>query len=194
MLAQRSPARLHRSDRLVTFYQRTQNEQILQQAEGYLELEMPEHALAALDRLSDRASIEAGESSLASHAWYLRGESLRSMECYEEALGPLEKAARFAPKDTHVHLARAWCYKRTGQLQRAIDSLEHALQNDPEDALVVFNLSCYWSLAGQKGLALSFLARALELDSSYRDLIDDEHDFDPIRSDPGFQSLTTVIV
>ena len=175
-------------------YQCRQDEQILQQAEGYLELEMPEHALAALDRLANRAAIEAGEPLLASHAWYLRGEALRSMGCYDEALGPLEKAARFAPENSHIHLARGWCYKRTGQLQRAIDSLEHALQIEPEDALIVFNLSCYWSLAGQKGLALSFLARALEIDSSYRDLIEDERDFDPIRSDPGFQSLTTVIV
>ena len=175
-------------------HDRTQNEQILQQAEGYLELEMPPHALAALDRLAQRAPIEAGESSLASHAWYLRGEALRCMERYEEALGALEKAARFAPDDSHVHLARGWCYKRTGQLQRAIDSLERALRNNPDNALVVFNLSCYWSLAGQKGLALSFLARAIEIDSSYRDLIEAERDFDPIRSDPGFQSLTTVIV
>lgn len=179
---------------IATSHQRTKDEQILQQAEGYLELDMPQHALDALDRIADRSLSEAGESSLASHAWYLRGEALRSMQRYEEALGPLEKAARLTPKDSHVHLARGWCYKRTGQLQRAIDSLEHALQNDPADALVVFNLSCYWSLAGQKGLALSFLARALEIDSSYRDLIEDESDFDPIRSDPGFQSLTTVIV
>lgn len=178
----------------MTSYHRTQNEQIFQQAEGYLELEMPGHALTALDRLADRAALEAGESSLAPHAWYLRGEALRSMERYEEALGPLEKAARLAPENSHVHLARGWCYKRTGQLQRAIDSLEHALRNDPDDALIVFNLSCYWSLAGQKGLALSFLARALDIDSSYRDLIEDERDFDPIRSDPGFQSLMTVIV
>ena len=178
----------------MTSQARTQNEQILQQAEGYLELDMPEHALTALDRLAQRASIEAGESSLASHAWYLRGEALRCMDRYDEALGALEKAARFAPENSHVHLARGWCYKRTGQLQRAIDSLEQALQNDPDDALVVFNLSCYWSLAGQKGLALSFLARALEIDPSYRDRIEDERDFDPIRSDRGFQSLTTVIV
>ena len=178
----------------MTSHERTQNQQILQQAEGYLELDMPQHALAALDRLAHLSSIEAGGSSLVSHAWYLRGEALRCMERYDEALGALEKAARFAPENSHVHLARGWCYKRTGQLQRAIDSLERALQNDPDDALVVFNLSCYWSLAGQKGLALSFLARALEIDSSYRDLIEDERDFDPIRSDPGFQSLTTVIV
>ena len=178
----------------MTPYHRTQHQQILQQAEGYLELDMPQHALTALDRLTDLSALEAGESSLAADAWYLRGEALRALQRYEEALVPLEQAARCAPQDNHVHLARAWCYKRTDQLRRAIDALEQALQNDPDDALIVFNLACYWSLAGQRGLALSFLARALEIDSSYRDLIEAETDFDPIRQDPGFQALTTVIV
>jgi hypothetical protein len=41
---------------------------------------------------------------------------------------------------------------------------------------------------------LVYLTRALELDPSYRDLVADEHDFDPIRGHPGFQELTGVIV
>ena len=32
------------------------------------------------------------------------------------------------------------------------------------------------------------------MSGDYRDLVHDEPDFDPIRNDPGFQALTTVIV
>ena len=40
-------------------------------------------------------------------------------------------------------------------------------------------------------LALEYLARSIELDPAYRDLVDEETDFDPIRDDPGFVALTS---
>jgi len=72
--------------------------------------------------------------------------------------------------------------------------LEEALQVEPGDALLHYNLACYWSLAGGKRRALKYLAAALRIDSEYRDLVDAEHDFDPIRDDPDFVSLVSVIV
>ncbi|MGV6806996.1 MAG: DbpA RNA binding domain-containing protein, partial [bacterium] len=42
-----------------------------------------------------------------------------------------------------------WCCKRTGQLEEAIESLEQALQRHPDDALVNYNLACYYSLEGR---------------------------------------------
>ena len=55
-------------------------------------------------------------------------------------------------------------------------------------------MACYWSLAGNCRWALDYLTRALEIDASYRDLVGNEQDFDPIRDDPRFQELTSVIV
>ena len=49
------------------------------------------------------------------------------MRRYFEALLPLERASRLAPEDIRVRLALGWCYKRTGRLDLAIDSLEKAL-------------------------------------------------------------------
>ena len=55
-------------------------------------------------------------------------------------------------------------------------------------------MACYWSLAGNAEMALSYLARALEIEPSYRDLIHKEHDFDPIRKHPSFRELASVVV
>jgi tetratricopeptide (TPR) repeat protein len=71
----------------------------------------------------------------------------------------------------------------------AIDSLERALASQPREALVHYNLACYWSLAGDRRQALEYLARALHIDPEYRRLVDGEPDFDLIRSDPEFQAL-----
>lgn len=51
-----------------------------------------------------------------------------------------------------------------------------------EDSLLLYNLACYESLAGQADDAVAHLRRALELDPSNRSLAAQDTDFDPIRS------------
>jgi hypothetical protein len=72
--------------------------------------------------------------------------------------------------------------------------LEEALAVAPEEAIVHYNLACYFSLAGNKGRALAHLAEALSIDPTFRDRIGEESDFNAIRSDADFQALTSVIV
>lgn len=160
---------------------------IIQEAEGYLELQMPQHALNLLDGVEDPGTFKG-------HTLYLRGEALRSMERYGEALEPLRGAAELTPSNLQVWLALGWCYKRQGRLDLAIEALDQACEIDPGMPLIHYNLACYWSLAGNKDRAIKYLARALDMDSQYRDLISSETDFDPIRSDPEFQALTVIIV
>lgn len=156
------------------------------QAEGYLELGMAQHALDALARLGD-------EDKLSDHASYLRGETLRALERYEEALVPLERIARATPEDMHVWLALGWCYKRIGRLDRAVRAVEQALKFEPKEAILHYNLACYLSLAGDKGRALRHLSKAFTFDPGYRGMVESEPDFDPIRSDPGFQALLSTV-
>jgi Flp pilus assembly protein TadD len=156
-------------------------------AEGYLELGMHEHALAALDRLGDPTSLET-------RATYLKGEALRALGRFGESLIELQRAAEASPDDIHIWLAMGWCYKRTGRIHMAIQALEEALTVEPGDALIHYNLACYWCLAGNKPRALKYLADTFRIDANYRDLVDAERDFDAIRNDPEFLSLMTVNV
>lgn len=167
---------------MVSSRERVQRTRIRQEAEGYLELGMPQHALDALARLGDPARFD-------SPALLLWGEALRAMERYHEALIPLVQAAEVEPENVHVWFALGWCYKRTGRLDLAIDSLQKALLAEPTEGLVYYNLACYWSLAGERRKALNYLAQALTMVPGFRDLIDDESDFDPIRCDHEFQVL-----
>ena len=166
---------------------RIRRQYLVRQAEGYLELGMPRHALDVLGRLDD------GDSML-SQALFLKGEALRELGEFEEALEPLQTASELAPSNIHIWLSLGWCYKRTGRIDMAIESLEEALIVDGGQALIHYNLACYWSLAGNSRQAVLFLAQALDLDPNYRDLVAAESDFDAIRNDRGFQSLLSVIV
>jgi Flp pilus assembly protein TadD len=153
------------------------------QAEGYLELGMPKQALEVLARLGDEELADT-------RSLFLQGEALRALERYQEAIVPLGRVAELDSENIQVWLALGWCHKRTGRLDLAIDALETALAADPNEALVCYNLACYWSLAGGKRQALSYLEQALSLNADYRRLANHESDFDPIRSDPEFQALS----
>ena len=143
---------------------------------------MPQQALEVLVRLGDEELADT-------RSLFLQGEALRALERYQEAIVPLGRVAELDSENIQVWLALGWCHKRTGRLDLAIDALETALMADPDEALIRYNLACYWSLAGGKRQALSYLEQALSLDPDYGRLAHHESDFDPIRSDPEFQAL-----
>ncbi len=182
---------------------RIRRQQILREAEGYLDLitvfgdRMPcrpdvrdtlaQRVLETLDRIDFPGGLQG-------NILFLRGQALRAMEQFAEAVVPLREAAEIEPQNIHIRLALAWCYKRCRRLDLAIQALEEALDADGAYAIIHYNLACYWSLAGNVKLAVTFLTQAFELEPNYRDHVHGERDFDPIRNHPHFQALTVVIV
>lgn len=154
----------------------------LDEAEGYLMLEMPAYALRILDGRSEWPLM-------AFEANFLKGEALRCLNRHREALTCLEAAAALRPDDVAVALAQGWCYKRTNRLAEAVDALERALRQEPDNALIHYNLACYWSLAANAARALEELAIALRLRPEMRRMIADEGDFDFLRGDSAFERL-----
>ena len=176
-------------------------QQIIREAEGYLELSIlfsdDFDTSVARERLTPRAidilKRVSDAGSLRGHALYLRGEALRSLDRYQEALEPLQTASEIDPENIHIWLALGWCYKRIGRLDLAIESLERALESDECKAIVYYNLACYWSLAHNKNRALEYLTQALAVNPDYRDMVSREQDFDFLRADPDFLALTSLI-
>jgi tetratricopeptide (TPR) repeat protein len=82
----------------------------LRRAEGYIELHLPDRALAELDAIQDQGPFEAAVA-------LLRGEALKSQEKYIEAVDPLKRAAVMIPAPLNK---RAWrslseCYRLSGR-------------------------------------------------------------------------------
>jgi tetratricopeptide (TPR) repeat protein len=154
----------------------------LDEAEGFLMLNLPERTLEILGRRADWATMQFEAS-------YLAGEALRQLGRHREALKPLEVAAKLRPDDVAVAVALGWCYKRTHRLAQAIDALQRAFSHDPAVPILSYNLACYWSVAGNVGKALDSLILALDLDPKLRSLLPYESDFDPLRGNPKFERL-----
>lgn len=164
---------------------RSSQEQIrrrLDEAEGYLLLELPLRSLEILESRPDWASMQF-------EACFLKGEALRELNRYRDALKPLEMASALRPGDSRVAMALGWCYKRTNRLAQAIDSLERVLREHPGEPLIHYNLACYWSLAGNAAKAIDALSTALELNPDLRALIPHETDFDRLRGNADFERI-----
>lgn len=182
---------------------RIQRKQLMQQAEGYLDLIFACDELLTLDdelrdrmarlALSNLVQIEDSQGHRA-RILYLKGQAYRAMRQYAEAVGPLEQAAELDPENVHIYLALGWCYKRSKRLDLAIESLERSLEYDYEIGIVHYNLACYWAISRNPKLAVSYLTTAFEIDSSLRDLVRDEPDFNSIRNHPDFLAIMSVIV
>ena len=187
----------------ISTYHRVRRQQMLREAEGYLDLMMvfsDQWPLRAevRDRLGERvlSTLELidHDHGRRAHVLYLRGQALRAMQRFVEAVGPLKESSEHDPDNLNVWLALGWCYKRSGRLDLAIQSLEDAMNVDPSQGIIYYNLACYWALAKNVKLSVAYLGRAFDLDPNYRDMVAVEHDFDLIRDHRDFQALNSVIV
>jgi Flp pilus assembly protein TadD len=176
---------------------------LLREAAGYIELgelladgdaPVPEHARKLFRRaLAELAKLpEASRSGTV--ASLLEGRARRALGDYHAALVPLQRVAEVAPEQLEAWLGLGWCYKRLGKLDDAITALRRGLEAAPSQPLLLYNLACYHSLAGDVSAAVDHLTKAISLDDRFRDLTGAERDFDPIRADPRFVAVTHVVV
>lgn len=155
----------------------------LEAAEGYLLLEMAERALTELNAIR-------AENSAFVFEWYsLHAEACRQLERFDDALSAYAVACDQRPADARLLSGMAWCFKRTEQLPQAIVAAEKAYHADPSQAVLLYNLACYYTLADDKALALSWLGRALRMDAELCRRIPLEPDFDSLRNDDDFQFI-----
>tara|TARA_B100000029_G_scaffold488431_1_gene544996 strand:+ start:723 stop:1289 length:567 start_codon:yes stop_codon:yes gene_type:complete len=158
----------------------------IEAAEGYLMLEMPEHALRELSVVESRETLDRSQMAALSR---LRGEACRLQEDFEEGARQFLAAQDGDPEDLTVSIGLAWCLKRTDRLEEAIDVMLAAYQFHDDEPIVLYNLACYFALAGDKVHALSWLGRAIRMEGALRELIPDESDFDSLRHDADFQLI-----
>ena len=154
----------------------------LMAAEGYLTLNMPDHALRELNHIED-----IGDERF--NANMLRGEALLMKKELRQALDSFRQAHLEKPTDLNALMRMDWCFKRIDQLPRAIDAMKLAYQFHKDVPVVLYNLACYYSLAGEKDDALSWLGRAFRMDRELLKLVPNETDFDPLRDDADFLHL-----
>jgi tetratricopeptide (TPR) repeat protein len=85
--------------------------------------------------------------------------------------------------------AHALAHWATEDWEAAIADFSRLHEEEPENALFLYNLACAESRAGRADAALDHLRRAAELEARFGELARTDDDFDPIRDDPRFASV-----
>jgi uncharacterized Ntn-hydrolase superfamily protein len=86
---------------------------------------------------------------------------------------------------------RANLFHTPGRYAEGVSLLRDALAARGEDAVLLYDLACFESLAGEPEDAVVHLTRSLELDSGLRAGAAADSDFDSIRQDPRFAALVS---
>ncbi len=83
-------------------------------AEGFLELDLPRYALEELDAIDDANRLEGP-------MMYLRGEALKALAQYDNAIEPLSRAAELFPPQLSkfAWMSLSDCYRETGKEELA---------------------------------------------------------------------------
>lgn len=175
--------------------------QLIQTAEGYLDLAVMFEDQWTLDETHRRKLASRAIECLNEirkplghkpQILFLKGQAHRIAGRFVQASKFFEQSTKLDPDNLHGLLALAWCYKRTGKLELAIAAMEDALKVEPESAIAHYNLACYGALNNNLDLAVLHLSLALDLNAEYRELVDSESDFDPIRDEDRFREVLEV--
>lgn len=89
-------------------------------------------------------------------------------------------------------LEKGLTFFHKGEYESAAEVLREAIIEDPQAFEAIYNLSCCYSMMGQKDNALTYFHRATQIAPQCADWAKEDREFDPIREDPVFQEMLAV--
>ena len=112
-----------------------------------------------------------------------------ALKRFDEAGTPLEKAIAVEPERPEPFVHLAYVHRRTVSLDKAIETMNRALELKPDMPLANYNLACYYAVNGAPDDALRYLRRAVNMDGDFRQIAREDEDFQSLHTNPGFRRL-----
>jgi tetratricopeptide (TPR) repeat protein len=127
---------------------------------------------------------------------YLQAQSLRmagheaeSRAINRESIRRAERTLTLNPRETRTLSLGSGALYHDGQVERAIEWAELALEIDPNDMSSLINAALLFVHLGRKDRAIDLLGHAFGLGWGKRDWIENDSDYDALRDDPRFQAM-----
>jgi serine/threonine protein kinase/tetratricopeptide (TPR) repeat protein len=154
------------------------------QAQGKLDRAVLYYERAAELRVDDyQAPI------FAAIAYRSLGRGEEAAAAASRGLAAAERALALNPGESRALYLGAMELEVTGDHARADEWARRAVQSDPTNPLMLYNIGCLHAVGGRPGLALDHLERAMELGMRNRDWLMTDPDLASIREDPRFKAL-----
>jgi len=196
----------------ITFHQMAQHEKAGQAFEEALRL-APNHwdALYYYARSSFASGNPAKAAALFRRAGDARREDyespnllvlcLRATDCAaeeireaaREAIRRSERALMLNPRDARCLSLASCVYIDAGDPARAVEFARRALEIQPDGMSPLVNAACCYARLGMKEESLALLKTVFGRGWGHRSWIENDPDYDSLRSDPRFRELMTYI-
>lgn len=151
--------------------------------EGRLEEAAEEFRKAAEIREDYQAAF------LAAQSFEALGRTEEARVRLTEALRVVEKHMELNPDDPRAATMRAVSLCRLDRPEEGLIWAEKALEIDPNDAGVRYNVACLYSLQGKVDEAIQCLEEALQGGFQNKEWFENDPDLGPLRDHPRFKSL-----
>jgi TolB-like protein/Flp pilus assembly protein TadD len=116
------------------------------------------------------------------------GRTADADSAFRRGLAVAEQRLELYPDDARAWYLGAGSLIEMGETGRAREWLARALDLDPGDAMVLYNVACGYSMLGELDEAIDCLERAVESFVNW-DWLEHDSDLNPLRSHPRFQRL-----
>src|ERR1700751_1375738 len=117
------------------------------------------------------------------------GRTAEEKSAEARALKMTTKPTEIQPDDPRALYLGAGILARTGDRERGFEWARRALEIDPEETSILYNVACVYSLLGRTEEALGCLEKVMEHGTFYKNWAAKDSDLDSVPSDPRFQAL-----
>lgn len=125
----------------------------------------------------------------AAQSYEAEGRRDDAAAAYRRALDAAERRLEFHPDDPRAATMRAVSLCRLGEAAEGLEWARRALEIDPSDAGVRYNVACLYALEGRRDEAMSCLEECLRLGFGNVEWIGRDPDLASLREDPRFETL-----
>jgi TolB-like protein/Flp pilus assembly protein TadD len=125
----------------------------------------------------------------AAQALEAQGKREEATAALRRALAAAERQLELHPDDPRAATMRAVSLCRLGEPAEGLDWARRALEIDPTDAGVRYNVACLYALAGKREEALQCLEECIRLGLGNHEWIERDPDLESLRDDARFQAL-----
>ena len=107
----------------------------------------------------------------------------------KRALQLVEKHIEHHPDDPRALYLGAGILARFGEKEKGIEWAKRALAIEPEEATILYNVACVYSLLGYDNEAINCLEKVMEHGIFYKNWAAKDSDLDALRNNPRFHAL-----
>ena len=118
-----------------------------------------------------------------------QGRMAEGEAAHRRSLRVIEKHLELHPDDARALYLGATDLCQLGEKGRSLEWAQMALAIDPEDAGILYNVACVYSLQGQVEEALNCLEKAMVHGFWYKQWAEHDSDLTNLRNHPRFQAL-----